>query len=109
MTLVWIEVLADAGVEVLPADADHIELRSTAGHALFRVRRTARPLKPSAIGPAPTRTSLLVAPRATRAAVAAAERQHWSVVTDAGAVAVRFPRNRWVRRDAAQSQSPPVA
>lgn len=104
MTVVWMEVLADVGVEVLPADADHVELRSAAGHAVFRVRRTDRPLKPSAIGAAPTRASLLVAPRATRAAVAAAERQHWSVVTDAGAVAIRFPGNRWVRRDAAAAQ-----
>lgn len=109
MTLVWMDVLADAGVEVLPADADHVELRSTAGHAQFRVRRLDRPLKPSAIGPAPTRTSLLVAPRATRAAMAAAERQHWSVVTDAGAVAIRFPGNRWIRRDAASAQPPPAA
>ena len=106
MTFVWMEVLADAGVDVLPADADHVELRSTAGHGLFRVRRLDRPLKPSAIGPAPSRTSLLVAPRATRAAVAEAERQHWSVVTDAGAVAIRFPGNRWIRRDAAPAQPP---
>lgn len=108
MTCVWMDVLADAGVEVLPADADHVELRSSAGRAVFQVRRLDRPLKPSAIGPAPTRTSLLVAPRATRAAAAAAERQHWSVVTDAGTVAIRFPRNRWIRRDAAAAQPPAV-
>jgi hypothetical protein len=109
MAVMWTDVLADAGVEVLPADADHVELRSTAGHARFRVRRLDRPLKPSAIGPAPSRTSLLVAPRATRTAIAAAERQHWSVVTDAGAVAIRFPGNRWVRRDAASAHPPPAA
>ena len=100
------DVLADAGVEVLPTDADHVELRSPAGHATFRVRRTDRPLKPSAIGPAPTRASLLVAPRATAAALTEAQRQRWSVVTDAGAVAVRFPRDRWVRRVPAPSQPP---
>lgn len=97
-------MLANAGVEVLPVDADHVELRSTAGRAVFRVQRLERPLKPSTIGPAPTNSSLLAIPRATPAAMAEARRLRWSVVTDDGSVAVRFPRNRWIRIDAALVQ-----
>jgi DNA-binding Lrp family transcriptional regulator len=95
----WSDALGEAGVAVTPIDADHVELRSSAGRARYVVRRLGHAPPPSKISHPPKPRALLAVPKITRQGLDAATRAGWSVVTDDGTVAIRFPRDRWVRRN----------
>ncbi len=88
----WQQVLADAGLEVLVADADHVRLRAPTGaDVTFQVRRMSWVPSPAHLAQAPAPSSLLIVPRATHRVLAAAQALGWSVVTMSGTAHIRLP------------------
>ena len=92
--VVWIDVLARAGVTVETVDADHVRLDDGATSAVFRLRR-ASSVVPSRVPSAPEEPGLFVTPRVSARTAEALAAAGWSVVTDVGQLAVRLD-DRWI-------------
>ncbi|MFE9694701.1 MarR family transcriptional regulator [Micromonospora sp. NPDC005806] len=85
-TVVW-NALVDAGIVVIPLDAEHAELRRGAHRDVLRVVRSPAALNPSDIADMKRRHRepvLLVVPAATPAVRAAVEAAGWSWLIDDG-------------------------
>src|SRR5262245_34622952 len=80
MSRAW-EALVEAGVECVPVDADHVDLRHGRHTARLRVATSARPLTPGRVTEAVERRPdpcLVVLPSATPAVQQAIEGIGWS-------------------------------
>lgn len=88
--LVWVSVLEENGVAVLPVDSQHVRLTDGDHSALFVVLTIARLARTHDVRHAPERDALLVAPSITSQALERAWSQGWSVVTDDGTGRVRL-------------------
>ncbi|WP_157601637.1 hypothetical protein [Saccharomonospora halophila] len=86
----WDERLIEAGVEIIPADAQHLRLRHEDDEVVMRLVRTTRRLHPSEVTTPIAQRSLLVAPTVSTAAAERARTAGWSLATDEGPVSIRF-------------------
>ncbi|RZU73545.1 MarR family protein [Micromonospora kangleipakensis] len=85
-TAAW-RALVDAGLTVIPLDAEHVELQRGAAQAVLRVVSSSAVLNPSDIAALRTQHRqpvLLIVPSATPAVRAAVEAAGWSWLVDAG-------------------------
>ncbi|GAA4570086.1 hypothetical protein GCM10023176_27960 [Micromonospora coerulea] len=85
-TAAW-RALVDAGLTVIPLDAEHVELQRGAAQAVLRVVSSSAVLNPSDIASLRTQHQqpvLLIVPSATPAVRAAVEAGGWSWLVDTG-------------------------
>lgn len=87
----WTDVLAAAGVALLAADDDTVDLRHEQSRRRFGVTRRARSPRPSELRPPDGPAALLVAPHLTTAAQRRLRELGWSWVADTGQIHLRFP------------------
>jgi hypothetical protein len=102
----WMQVLAEAGLEARALDADHIQLNTRAGAMTVRVLHRAHPLSPSQLPAATEPDSLLHVPRISRKAMQAAAADGWSVVTDDGRLSLLLPDGTRIHREPAGAMAP---
>lgn len=104
--LVWVSVLEENGVAVLPVDSEHVQLSDDDHSAVFFVLTVARLARAHDVKRAPERDALLVAPSITSEALERAWSQGWSVVTDDGTGRIRLAERTLRLNSATPAQAP---
>ncbi|HEX8092514.1 MarR family transcriptional regulator, partial [Jatrophihabitans sp.] len=102
----WITVLEENGVAVLPIDREHVRLTDDDHSEIFFVLTIPRVARTRDIKPAPERDALLVAHSITVEALERAWAAGWSVVTDEGTGKLRLAQRTLRLGSAGPAQAP---
>jgi hypothetical protein len=98
--------LAEAGIDVLVLDADHVQLQTPAGPMTMRLQHRPRPLFPSQLPPDPSSTTLLHVPKISTKTLRRAETSGWSVITDDGHLSLLLKDGTRFRRQPTRPEAP---